>query len=69
MRAPTRLSVTATGGTIGTAWAALLYVDEGAGGTYTPLWYIDFGEAKEATVGNDFKVNFNANGISRHTVT
>lgn len=57
------VSVTATGGAIGPAYAALLYVNEGGGGTYTPLFFIAFGEAKTASEGNTFNVNWNASGI------
>lgn len=62
------VQITATGGSIGPADAALVYVDEDGGGTYTPLWFIDFGESKTATVGNVFPVFWNASGIAQVTV-
>ena len=63
------VTVTATGGSIGPADAALVYVDEGgAGTTKTPLWFIDFGESKTATTGNVFPVIWNASGIAQVTV-
>jgi len=61
--------VTATGGSIGPASAALIYVNEGAGGvTYSPLWYVTFDAAKTATVGNDFSFTINASGLARVAV-
>lgn len=58
------LSITATGGAIGPAYKALLYVDEGgAGTTKTPLFFIAFGESKTASEGNTFNINWNASGI------
>ena len=62
------VQITATGGSIGPADAALVYVNESNGGTLTPLWYIDFGESKTATVGNVFPVIWNASGIAQVTV-
>ena len=63
------VEVTATGGSVGPADAALVYVDEGGAGTVlTPLWFIDFGESKTATVGNVFPVIWNASGIAQVTV-
>ncbi len=57
------LSITATGGNIGPAYAAVVYDDTHA--SDAPLWYIDFDGAKEVDVGSDFKILWNANGISR----
>ena len=58
------LSVTAGATTI-SAEAAILYINEGgADTTYTPLWYIDFGETRASTEGNPFAVNWDANGIA-----
>lgn len=63
------VQVTATGGSIGPADAALVYVDEGgAGTTKSPLWFIDFGESKTATVGNVFPVIWNVSGLAQVTV-
>ena len=62
------VQITATGGSIGPADAALIYVNESAGGTLTPLWFIDFGESKTATVGNVFPVIWSASGIAQVTV-
>lgn len=63
------VEVTATGGSVGPADAALVYVDEGgAGTTKSPLWFIDFGESKTATTGNVFPVIWNASGIAQVTV-
>lgn len=62
------VQITATGGSIGPADAALVYVDEDGGGTYTPLWFISFGESKTATVGNVFPVLWSASGIAQVTV-
>ena len=62
------VQITASGGSIGPADAALVYVDEDGGGTYTPLWFIDFGESKTATVGNVFPVIWSASGIAQVTV-
>jgi hypothetical protein len=61
------ISVTATGGDIGPATAALLYNSTDANGP--PLAFIDFGGAKTAGVGTDFKVTWNASGIFTFTVT
>jgi hypothetical protein len=64
------VSVTATGGAIGPASAAIVYVDEGnAGTTLSPLFHVLFDSARTATEGNPFNVNIHANGLSRHTVT
>lgn len=63
------ISVTATGGAIGPASAALIYVNEGnAGTTLTPLWFVNFGESKTAPVGTVFPVVINASGLAQITV-
>jgi hypothetical protein len=60
------IAVTATGGSIGPAEAALVWLDEGgAGTTKSPLWYVDFGEALTSSVGIDFEFNLAATGIFR----
>lgn len=59
------LEVTATGGAIGPADAALILDATNA----TPLFFIDFGESKTADEGTPFKVTFNANGLARVTWT
>lgn len=59
----TDISKTASGGSIGPASAAVIYDDTHA--SDAPLWYVDFGGAKEAGVGTDFKVNLNASGLFR----
>lgn len=60
------LSVTATGGDIGPAYGAVIYDDTDA--SDGPLALIDFGEAKTAGVGTDFKITWNASGIITATV-
>jgi len=57
------ISVTASGGSIGPAYSAVIYDDTHA--SDAPLWFIDFGGVKEAGVGTDFKINWNASGIYR----
>ncbi len=53
------VSVTASGGTIGPAYAALIY---DVTGSY-PLWHIDFGQAQSAGDTTDFKIVWNTLGI------
>lgn len=53
--------VTATGGPIGPAYAAVIYEKT----TEAPLQYIDFGEAVTAGEATDFRVIISANGIFR----
>jgi hypothetical protein len=53
------LSVTAVGGTIGPAYAALIH-----DGTY-PLWFETFPSAQDAGDGTPMNVSFNENGIMR----
>ena len=59
------LSVTATGGHIGPAPAAVVYVDEGGlGSTKTPLFHIAFENAKTALSGFPFIITWSASGIA-----
>jgi pectate lyase len=61
--------VTAVGGNIA-ATDAIVYVDVGGlGTTKYPLWFLDFGETKTATTGNEFKVEWSASGITRGVYT
>jgi hypothetical protein len=53
------ISRNATGGSIGPAYAAVIY--EVASGDV--LAHIDFGQAQQAGVGTDFKIVWNAAGI------
>lgn len=53
------ISVTASGGSIGPAYKAVIYDDTGD----IPLWFIDFGQVEEAGDTTDFKFVFNAAGI------
>lgn len=53
------ISVTASGGSIGPAYKALIYDATGN----IPLWFIDFGQVEEAGDTTDFKFIFNAAGI------
>jgi hypothetical protein len=56
--------VTASGGTIGPAFKALLYDD----GSMLPLAFIDFGGTQSAGDTTDFKIRWNANGIFNVTM-
>lgn len=58
------ISVTATGGSIGPATAAV--IREATANKL--IAYIDFGGSQEAGVGTDFKINWNASGIITWTV-
>jgi hypothetical protein len=61
----TDISVTATGGDIGPASAALIYVDEGGlGTTLTPLFHVAFDAPKTALSGFPFLIVWNASGIA-----
>jgi hypothetical protein len=61
----TDISVTATGGDIGPASAALIYVDEGGlGSTKTPLFHLAFDPAKTAALGDPFTIQWDAAGIA-----
>lgn len=55
--------VTATGGVIGPAYAAVIYDDTNADDA--PLQYVDFGEAVSAGDATPFLVQISANGIFR----
>ena len=57
------ITKTASGGSIGPAYSAVVYDDTDA--SDAPLWFIDFGGAKEAGDGTDFKIVWNASGIYR----
>jgi hypothetical protein len=57
------ISVTASGGSIGPAEAAVIYDDTGD----VPLAFIDFDGTQEAGVGTDFKIIWNASGIITFT--
>lgn len=57
------VSITATGGSIGPAHAAVIYDDSHEDDV--PLFFIDFGEPQEAGQDTDFKIVWNANGIYR----
>jgi len=59
------ITVTATGGAIGPADAAVIYAKT----LNKPLVYIDFGEVKTADAGTDFKITWNASGIITWTYT
>lgn len=59
------LEKTASGASIGPAYAAVIYDDTDA--SDAPLWYVDFGEAKEADDGTPFKFTINASGLIRVT--
>jgi len=61
------ISVTASGGTIGPASAAVIYDDTDA--SDAPLAYIDFGGAQQAGDTTPFKINWNASGIITFTYT
>jgi hypothetical protein len=59
------VSKTATGGDIGPASAALIWVDEGGlGTTKTPLFHVAFEAPKTAVSGFPFVVVWNASGIA-----
>ena len=59
------VTVTATGGAIGPAYAAVLYDDTDS--NKGPLAYIDFGQAQTAGQDTDFKVVWNASGLISFT--
>ena len=61
------ISVTATGGPIGPAYAGVLYDDTDA--SDAPLAYIDFGTDEQAGEDTDFKVVWGADGIIKFTYT
>jgi hypothetical protein len=53
------VSVTASGGSIGPAYAALVYDST----SNKPLIYIDFGQAQSAGATTDFKIVWDATGL------
>lgn len=57
------ISKTASGGSIGPAYGAVIYDDTHANDA--PLWFINFDGSREAGVGTPFVINFNASGIYR----
>jgi len=58
------LSITATGGNIGPAYKAVIYLDvDGGGTTKLPLFYIGFESSETAVPGQPFVVSWSANGI------
>lgn len=59
------ISKTATGGSIGPAYKAVIYDDT----SDKLLAFIDFGGVQEAGVGTDFKIVWNASGIITWTYT
>ncbi len=61
------ISITASGGAIGPASAAVIYDDTMTSPADAPLWYIDFGGAESAGLGTDFKITLNASGLFRVT--
>jgi len=52
-------TATATGGTIGPAFAALVYDNTSS----KPLIYIDFGQSQSAGATTDFKIVWDTNGL------
>ena len=60
------VSVTATGGSIGPAYAAVVYDDTDSNDA--PLLYIDFGAAQTAGDTTDFKIVWHANGLISFTL-
>jgi hypothetical protein len=58
------LSITASGGNIGPAYKALVYLNvDNADTDYPPLWFITFDGSETAVSGNPFAVTFDSNGI------
>lgn len=60
------ISVTATGGSIGPAYKAVIYDDADAADA--PLAFIDFGGAQEAGEGTPFKITWSPSGIITWTL-
>jgi hypothetical protein len=58
------VSVTASGGSIGPAYAALVYDST----SNKPLFYIDFGQAQSAGATTDFKIVWDATGIIKFSI-
>lgn len=63
----TDVSVTASGGAIGPASAAVIYDDGDA--SDKPLFYVDFGAAKQADDTTDFKITWDADGLIKVSIT
>jgi hypothetical protein len=61
----TDVSVTASGGSIGPAYAALVYDSTSS----KPLIYIDFGQAQSAGDTTDFKIVWDATGLIKWSYT
>ena len=61
------ISVVASGGMIGPAYAAVFYDD--AHPSDAPLIYVDFGEAVSAGEATPFLLTISANGLFRHDYT
>jgi hypothetical protein len=55
------VSVTAAGGSIGPAYAALVYDDT----SDKPLIYIDFGQSQSAGATTDFKIVWDVTGLTK----
>ncbi len=58
------VSQTATGGSIGPAYAALIYDST----SNKPLWYLDFGQAQSAGTTTDFKIVWDATGLLKNSI-
>jgi hypothetical protein len=58
------VGVTASGGSIGPAYAALVYDST----SNKPLWYIDFGQAQSAGSTTDFKIVWDATGLMKDSI-
>jgi hypothetical protein len=63
----TDVSVTASGGSIGPASAAVIYDD--ADVNDKPLFYVDFGGAVSASDTTDFKITIASDGLMKVSVT
>ena len=61
------ISVTASGGTIGPAYKAVIYDDTDS--SDAPLAFIDFGGSQQAGDSTPFKILWNASGIITFTYT
>ncbi len=60
------ISKTASGGSIGPAYGAVVYDD--ADSNDAPLFMVNFGQAEEAGIGTDFKITWPAAGVATFTV-
>lgn len=58
------VSQTASGGSIGPAYAALVYDST----SNKPLFYIDFGQAQSAGATTDFKIVWDATGLIKFSI-